>query len=126
MSSGSTSLDARTCEVGIASLRFNPARDRSGTPIASSYVLPVRWVLPSAARVDPGSGRHLLVDATVQYDIDEHGIIIACRTGGFAPDTKDLCEGFRPGRLSPQQLVVRGQPVAGQVTTIIRTYIDTQ
>jgi TonB family protein len=126
VSSGSTSLDARTCEIAIASLRFNPARDRGGTPISASYTLPVRWVLPALAEVDLTNGRHLLVDATVQYDIDQHGIVTACRTISFAPDTKDPCLGFRPGRASPQQPMVRGQPVAGQVTTIVRTYMDTQ
>jgi len=126
MSSGSTSLDARTCEIAIASLRFNPARDRGGTPISASYTLPVRWVLPSLAEVDLTNGRHLLVDATVQYDIDAHGVVTACRTVSFAPDTKDPCEGFHPGRPSPQQPMAHGQPVAGQVTTIIRTYMDTQ
>ncbi|MDB5709081.1 MAG: hypothetical protein JWL96_1151 [Sphingomonas bacterium] len=126
MSSGSTSLDARTCEIAIASLRFNPARDRGGTPIAASYTLPVRWVLPGLVEVDLSNGRHLLVDATVQYDIDQHGIVTACRTISFAPDTRDPCQGFRPGSASPRQPMAHGQPVAGQVTTIVRTYMDTQ
>lgn len=126
MSSGSASLDARTCEIAVASLRFNPARDRGGTPIAAGYTLPVRWVLPQQQEVDLSEGRHLLVDTTVQYDIDDHGVLTACHTVSLAPGTLDPCHDFRPGRAAPQQPVVHGRPVAGQVTTIVRTYMDTR
>jgi TonB family protein len=126
VSSGSSSLDARTCEIAIASLRFNPARDRGGTPIAASYTLPVRWVLPTSTQVDLTEGRHLMFDATAQFDIDEHGVITACHTVSFAPGTEDPCARFVPGRRSPQQPVVHGRPVAGQVTTTIRSYMDTR
>jgi len=126
VSSGSTSLDARTCEIAIASLRFNPARDRGGTPINSNYILPVRWVLPDQEQVDLSDGRHMLFDATAQFDIDEHGIITACHTVRFAPGTTDPCAHFHPGGRSPQQPVVRGKPVAGRVTSIVQTYVDPQ
>lgn len=45
-SSGSTALDVRTCVIAVGRVRFRPARDDRGKPIESSYVLPVRWVLP--------------------------------------------------------------------------------
>lgn len=48
VSSGSTSLDAKTCAIAQANLRFSPPRDSHGRAIASSYTLPVRWVLPAA------------------------------------------------------------------------------
>lgn len=126
VSSGSASLDARTCEIAIASLRFNPARDRGGTPIAAPYTLPVRWVLPAAAQIDLTDGRHLMVDATVQFDIDDHGVLTACHTVSFAPGTEDPCARFQPGRLAPQQPVVHGRPVAGQITQTVRSYMDTR
>jgi len=126
VSSGSTSLDARTCEIAIASLRFNPARDRSGTPISSSYVLPVRWVLPSQEEIDVSGGRHILVDTTAQFDIDAHGIITACHTVRLTPGTPDPCADFHPGGLSPQQPVAHGKPVAGRATSIVQTYMEPQ
>lgn len=45
-SSGSRSLDAATCAIAIGKVRFTPARDATGRPIASYMTLPVRWVLP--------------------------------------------------------------------------------
>jgi protein TonB len=45
-SSGWRSLDATTCAIAIGRMRFDPARDMRGRPIASHYLLPVRWVLP--------------------------------------------------------------------------------
>ena len=45
-SSGSASLDAATCRIALERVRYRPALDRDGRPIASSVTLPVRWVLP--------------------------------------------------------------------------------
>ncbi len=45
-SSGNEDLDSTTCRVAKSRVRFTPARDDSGNPIASTYSLPVRWVLP--------------------------------------------------------------------------------
>ena len=47
-SSGSPSLDQRTCEIALAKIVYEPALDRRGRPIAASTMLPVRWVLPSS------------------------------------------------------------------------------
>lgn len=46
VSSGSRSLDAGTCAIALRDVVFIPARDHEGRAIASTYVLPVRWVLP--------------------------------------------------------------------------------
>ncbi|MGI4732620.1 MAG: energy transducer TonB [Janthinobacterium lividum] len=45
-SSGNSDLDDATCRIAKRSVRFTAAKDASGAPIASSYTLPVRWVLP--------------------------------------------------------------------------------
>jgi TonB family protein len=45
-SSGSSSLDQATCRIALRSVRFDPARDSAGVPIASEYRLPVRWQIP--------------------------------------------------------------------------------
>ena len=46
-SSGNSDLDTTTCRIAKSRVRFTPAKDDSGTAIASTYTLPVRWVLPS-------------------------------------------------------------------------------
>ncbi|MFA5966169.1 MAG: TonB family protein [Sphingomonas sp.] len=47
-SSGSASLDAKTCAIAMANLHFTPALDSGGRPTSGSYTLAVRWVLPAA------------------------------------------------------------------------------
>jgi TonB family protein len=46
-SSGSRTLDEATCSAAKRHVHFKPARDASGTAIASRYPLAVRWVLPN-------------------------------------------------------------------------------
>lgn len=46
-SSGNDDLDSTTCRIAKSRVRFSPAKDDSGNPIASVYTLPVRWVLPA-------------------------------------------------------------------------------
>lgn len=45
LSSAGTTLNAGTCKVAMRA-RFEPARDAAGKAVPSSYILPVRWVLP--------------------------------------------------------------------------------
>lgn len=45
-SSNSSALDQATCRIAKSRVRFTPAIDAAGNPVASSYTLPVRWVLP--------------------------------------------------------------------------------
>ena len=45
-SSGNDDLDSTTCRIARSRVRFSPAKDDSGNAIASTYTLPVRWVLP--------------------------------------------------------------------------------
>ncbi len=45
-SSNSAALDQATCRIAKSRVRFSPAIDAAGNPTASSYTLPVRWVLP--------------------------------------------------------------------------------
>lgn len=52
-SSGDADLDRATCAVPMRAGRFVPARGADGAPVAASYMLPVRWVLPSDGGVLP-------------------------------------------------------------------------
>jgi TonB family protein len=44
-SSGAPTLDTETCRIAQQRLRFDPALDAAGKPVASQYLLPVRWQL---------------------------------------------------------------------------------
>ncbi|MGN6277881.1 MAG: energy transducer TonB [Sphingomonas sp.] len=45
-SSGSDALDQATCRVAMEHAAFKPAKDQADRPIVSTWMLPVRWVLP--------------------------------------------------------------------------------
>jgi periplasmic protein TonB len=45
-SSGNSALDTTTCRIAKSRVRYTPAKDEAGRPIASGVTLPVRWVLP--------------------------------------------------------------------------------
>jgi TonB family protein len=47
-SSGSTILDQTTCEIILKRAKFEPALDRSGTPVPSLTFTRVQWALPSS------------------------------------------------------------------------------
>ena len=42
-SSGSAALDQATCRIAKSRVRYSPAKDSEGQPIASKTTLPVRW-----------------------------------------------------------------------------------
>jgi protein TonB len=44
-SSGNNVLDETTCNIARRRVRFRPALDQNGNPIASTYPLAVRWQL---------------------------------------------------------------------------------
>ena len=45
-SSGNSSLDNATCRIARSRVRYTPAKDQNGNPIAATSSLPVRWELP--------------------------------------------------------------------------------
>mgnify|MGYP001035929786 CR=1 FL=1 len=45
-SSGSAALDQATCRIAKSRVRYTPAKDENGQPIASRATLPVKWVIP--------------------------------------------------------------------------------
>lgn len=55
LSSAGAALNAGTCKAAM-NIRFTPARDVAGKPMPSTYILPVRWVLPGTeGQLKPGS-----------------------------------------------------------------------
>ena len=45
-SSGSGVLDTSTCDIAMLNLRFDPATDAEGRPVAGTYRLAVNWKMP--------------------------------------------------------------------------------
>lgn len=45
--SGSAALDAGTCAIARAHLRFRPAYDKNGKAIGTTYLMSIRWVIPT-------------------------------------------------------------------------------
>lgn len=121
VSSGTTVLDTTTCQIAMAHLRFDPATDHQGHPIAGTYLLPVRWVLPEdvtpPAPIDVTAGppKDLIMEAEVAYDAD--GTILTCRSMvRDAPEhTPDPCINFKAGTPTPLRWVRNGQPVGATI-----------
>lgn len=44
--SGSDALDAGTCAIALAHLRFTPAYGENGKAMATTYLMSIRWVIP--------------------------------------------------------------------------------
>lgn len=83
LSSGSASLDAKTCELMTERARFRPAMDARGKPTTGTYTNRVRWLLPDAVRAIPYSPG-LLVKS---FRIEPDGTISDCRTEIAEGDT---------------------------------------
>lgn len=117
-SSGSPSLDQRTCEIALAKIVYEPALDRRGRPIAASTVLPVRWVLPHGAidiAQNPPPPRWTM-DMT--FSIDSAGIVQACHATMVptAPVRRDPCDEFPVGKQTETHWTRDGRPVGGTIT----------
>ena len=59
-SSGNSDLDSTTCRIARSRVRYTPAKDQDGRPIAQSGItLPVRWQLPQDCRPAAAPPRHI-------------------------------------------------------------------
>ncbi|BCA61696.1 hypothetical protein HMP09_0930 [Sphingomonas sp. HMP9] len=94
-SSKSMSLDAATCRIITGrTTSFSPARDAAGRPVAGSYDLKVRWVLPEAP-ISP------LQNAAQKLTLllSNKAAIKSCELrdlpANVAVDATTMCAGFR-------------------------------
>lgn len=91
-SSGSTALDAQTCNLLIANARFEPARDRSGRPVQSLFQQRLTWRLKETARPrDMGTRMSIVVGPATE--------VRSCRTEFFYDEQwqdapQQLCDEF--------------------------------
>ncbi|CAN5524233.1 hypothetical protein BH10PSE14_BH10PSE14_19110 [soil metagenome] len=119
-SSGTTILDTATCEIATAHIRFDPATDHGGRPIASTYKLAVRWVLPEntlpVQDVTAGPPKDSVVEITLAFDAN--GVLRSCHaTIADAPgQVVDPCTNMKPGTPTPRRWQRGGQPVGATVT----------
>ncbi|MDQ2877802.1 MAG: energy transducer TonB [Pseudomonadota bacterium] len=115
-SSGAPSLDQRTCEIALEKVVFDPARDDKGNPISSTYILPVRWILPSGPRdVGKAPPPNLTMDITLS--VSEGGVVMACN-GTLTPKPEgDIgpCDQFPVGSQTEFNWVRDGKPVGGVI-----------
>lgn len=116
-SSGSASLDAKTCDLAIANGRFTPAKDTRGQPIASHFAVKgVRWELIDDYNLDLSAGPVSTTMRNVEVMLDEQGKIISCRSLASTSGGSTGCEGFRLGTKVTRPLFLNGKPVSGKMT----------
>ena len=113
VSSDTPSLDATTCRIMIERAAFTPAIDLQGRPIATTFTLPVRWVLPATVAtvtdLSPGP-RH--TDVEFEEVIGPDGAIAACNVLTPIQDQlHDPCTGLVTGSPTVHRYVVDGKPV---------------
>ncbi|MEG3143826.1 energy transducer TonB [Sphingomonas sp. RT2P30] len=93
-SSGSVELDTATCRIARARLHFVPAHDAQNNPLASSYLLPVRWVLP-----EPDPTPRTAFSRVTRAELSASGTVISCTTtaigAGSGSFDGDFCAEMR-------------------------------
>lgn len=123
-SSGSLALDRRTCEIALARVTFTPATDDKGTPIASSYTLPVRWLLPMGGDSAMPSGPVEITNATfpdtvvaLTVTVGGDGLVERCDTVEAMPaPATDPCVQYPVGRRMSGGATRNGKPVRSRLT----------
>ena len=123
-SSGSAALDAQTCRIALDKVTFTPATDEQGKPIAATYTLPVRWVLPRGP-VEAGTiPKDQVVQVTVS--VDAAGQIVACNTTATPPlpVQQQPCDVFPVGKESEFHWMRDGKPVGGTVVQTLRRQVS--
>jgi protein TonB len=110
-SSGTTSLDLKTCEIVMERGRFNPATDLKGRPTAGTYHMPVNWLVPdSAPPIDLTSGKFEQV-TEFESVIGTDGNIVSCRVITKSDAAQpDPCAKLVPGSPTYSTYVRNGQP----------------
>lgn len=93
VSIGSPVLEKGTCDIVLAKGKFEPSRDAKGRAIASTFILPVRWVLP-----EDGDNRKTVgpIDLIHIVSVGADDAIVNCETsvdGKAQPTAPEQCGG---------------------------------
>ena len=73
-SSGIARLDEASCRISLKRVRFKPATNESGQPIASTYSYKVRWQCGDAAGAKVGPNGHTATAVRSALDISRQTI----------------------------------------------------
>ncbi|WP_242148666.1 MULTISPECIES: energy transducer TonB [unclassified Sphingomonas] len=119
ISSGTTSLDTATCDIALAHARFNPAIDRNGKPVTSTYKLPINWMLPDEVPAVEANKATVSSAYEAQIVADGAGMGLTCRTISRSGEAPDPCGNFKPGFRVSRPYVRDGRKVGS--TTIVKT-----
>lgn len=124
-SSGSPSLDKATCDIALEKGVFEPARDEKGRAIAASYMLPVRWVLPSGPFVMTDE-MPTSFEIEKTYSVDAAGVVTACvtRMNPPSPSVREPCDEHRVGSQTAGRWVRDGRPVGATITERVNIKIE--
>jgi TonB family protein len=129
VSAGNAGLDTATCNLAMTRARFKPGRDERGRALRSTFLLPVRWVLPTDSReLDLSDGRRQLADRTIQLSLDQTGAVKGCTVVKSEAETdgakSDPCRGF-PLDAHPFGTPTRnGKPAPATVTMTMTAFMD--
>ena len=125
ISAGHAALDTATCNLAMSRGRFTPGRDARGHALSSTYLLPVRWVLPrNMPDLDLSEGRHLLADQTIELSLNENGAVKGCKTIKSAAQLPDPCHNFPVDTRPFGNPIKNGKPVPATVTMTMLAYVD--
>ena len=122
VSSTFSELDARTCEIVLARMRFTPAHDTGGRAIASRFAGRLRWKIEQTAE-DPFVDRTTVTTVTFKTD----GSVADCKTEPAGSRRSELF--FVCGDLPPGLNVLLGMPLtdlaAARFVYVLRPGADT-
>ena len=123
-SSGSASLDQKTCTVALEDRHFEPAVDQKGRPIASHTQFAVRWAIPAGhefgdpidVTVGPPAIRTMEMTVTLAGD----GTLEGCHadlTGRKPGEIGDPCDRMKVGTKVSAGFSRAGRPVGARIVT---------
>ena len=118
-SSGTTSLDEGTCKLALERGKFDPATDRKGRPIASSFTLPVRREIPGTEDVPSidlaKDGPSYASD--IEILVAEDGKVVGCRSLLAKPEAlqDQNCRQFEIGKAFGSRYTRNGAPVSARI-----------
>ncbi|CAN5483261.1 hypothetical protein BH09PSE4_BH09PSE4_16100 [soil metagenome] len=115
-SSGSASLDSKTCDIALARGHFAAGKDDKGKSVAGSVPFGIKWVLPEIPSFDVSKGAVVITEPTVQIHADAGGIVRSCQVLSQSTPGPDLCSTAPIGKYIGMQATSGGKSVAFKVT----------
>lgn len=139
-SSGDARTDALTCDLMLARARFEPAHDRAGTPVATTYSSAMTWTRDDRPRTRP---QGFEVDAVVEslpegvpaparfvgeILVDDTGRIVDCDGEDQAPAALEAqaCKILMENHRADPLLDAGGKPQKGIMGVVVSLQVATK